>query len=131
MKNIKKVITAAIAGLIAAASIATSAGAVGYIEDDGSHRSNVDHIENFYEDEVYIGVDLYFGYIYYHPDYGYYTYYNDLGIRYIGRDFKFTEYVATDRHGNDVYYREGVGNIYRIGDTWYRYNVYQGGYINL
>ncbi len=38
---------------------------------------------------------------------------------------------ATDRYGTDVYYREGLGNIFLDGGTWRLYNVYQGGYIYL
>lgn len=161
MKNIKKVITAAVAGLMAAAAIATTAGAAEYIGNDGSYWTDgiydgKVYVENSYGwfvdlddyytynsysdysgynydfyrytsyyDEVFMGFDSYFGYVYYRADCGYYTYNKNNSIRYLGPEFTFTEYTGKDRYGNEIYYRSEFGYIYRSGNTWYTlgYNI--------
>ncbi|MBQ7990349.1 MAG: hypothetical protein IJ251_04795 [Oscillospiraceae bacterium] len=138
MKSIKKYITAAVIGIMAAAALTATASADVYIRADGSCRYEARYEGNVYaerlfsdeqryREEVYVGVDPFFGYIYYHPSYGYYTYKEDLSIVYLGTEFEFTRFVLTDRYGTDVYIREDIGPLYRVEDKWYLYNIFGGG----
>ena len=135
---------------MAAAAIATTAGAAEYYNKDGSYwfdgvydgKVYVENAHGYYVDlndyytynsfndyytsygyntyytEVYAGYDTYFGNVYYRADCGYYTI-NTTGVRYLGSDFTFTEYIGKDRYGNQFYYRSEFGFIYLKGNTWY------------
>ena len=165
MKNIKKIITSAIAGLMAAAALSITAGAAEYVHNDGSywydgvndgkvyvedaygHYFDIDNAYTYYYDyydynysnyynnnyynssrytETFAGNDAIFGNIYYRADCGYYAYYGN-NVRYLGYDFKFTEYVGRDSCGREIYFRSEYGYIRYSGNgnTWYKlgYNI--------
>ena len=107
MKNIKKVIVSAIAGLMAAAAVATTAGAAEYIGNDGSYwydgnNDNKVYVENDYG--YYLDLDDVLSYCYNYCDYDY-NYYNNCYY-----NSRYTEnYVGNDACFGDVYYRADCG----------------------
>ena len=149
MKNFKKMITSAIAGLMAAAALATTAGAAEYVNNDGFYwNDGINDGRVFVEDSYgnYFDIGDYYTYSsyndYYYDYYGCnYTYlYDEVYIghdayfgnvyyradvgyytstRYLGSSFSFTEYIGRDQYGRDIYYRSELGYIYLKGSTWY------------
>ena len=94
-------------------------------------RGNINYFNNYYNNsscytETFAGNDAIFGNIYYRADCGYYAYYGN-NVRYLGYDFKFTEYVGRDSCGREIYFRSEYGYIRYSGNgnTWYKlgYNI--------
>ena len=142
MKSIRKMVVSAIAGFMAAAAVATTAGAAEYFGHDGSYwfdgvndgiiyaestggywyevDSALGHYDNDYvhfADTVFVGHDDFYGDIYYCSGYGYFTEKSD-GLTVFGREFSFTEYIGRDSLGRDIYYRDELGYIYYSSDRW-------------
>ena len=102
MKNIKKIIASAIAGLMAAAALSITAGAAEYYNNDGSYWS-----DGINDDKVYVEDD--YGYYYDLDDLfsysSYYDYYDSYGYNTL-----YTEtYIGYDAFFGNVYYRGDCG----------------------
>ena len=114
MKNIKKIITSAIAGIMAAAALATTAGAAEYFNNDGSCWFDGTYDGKVYVEDAYgYYMDLDDGYTYYYDyynydynnrKYDYNTYYNNNYNTYYAETF-----VGYDTYFGNVYYRADIG----------------------
>ena len=124
MKNFKKMITSAIAGLMAVTALATTAGAAEYYDIDGSCWTDCKYdgkvyVENSYgnyNDGYFVGHDVFLDDIYI-TDSGYYSISNDVAT-YLGSSFVFTKYIGADRYNRAVYYRSECGYICYENETW-------------
>ena len=81
--------------------------------------SSVDSIKGTYcsYQDTYIGNDIFYGDVYFDPDYGYYAYNMNCGVDYLDWDFEFTEYTGVDTHGRSVYHNKTAGYFYFRDDV--------------
>lgn len=122
-----RTITAAIAALIASASIFSTVGAATYYSYDGrvfsdginDGREFQEDKNGVYQETVYIGNDAYYGKIYYSTEIGYYAYNGGSNYQPLGWDFTMTEYIGKDIHGRKIYFSDDLGYFYLKGDNYY------------
>ena len=135
MKNMKKTLTAAIAAVIASATVISTASAATYIDIYGNTyydgiNDGMVYCEDYtgavyaYQDSrytsrstTYIGEDAFYSSIYYDSSCGSYAHNSADNYTYLGWNFALSRYVGTDRRGRKVYYNDAIGYFVINGNS--------------